>query len=216
MAAALVLHDADVPARGGRAHRGAPGSKAYGRLAILAQWRAEARIAMTLPPEAFTPPPKVRSAVVHLDGAARAALSRRSAKVLSRVVAAAFNQRRKMLRAALKGQAPDIEDRLRAPGSRPRQRAEDVPLEGFCALASGSSPMPMWSSTPICPFPTGAERAAARAPWRPVTHALADSWSRRAQGAGPRRAARFWSSTWARPQRASPRILLAPVPRLSA
>jgi 16S rRNA (adenine1518-N6/adenine1519-N6)-dimethyltransferase len=44
-----------------------PGSKAYGRLAILAQWRATARIAMTLPPEAFTPPPKVRSAVVHLD-----------------------------------------------------------------------------------------------------------------------------------------------------
>lgn len=111
-----------------------PGSKAYGRLAILAQWRATARIALTLPPEAFTPPPKISSAVVHLD-ALEAPRYPADAKVLSRVVAAAFNQRRKMLRAALKGLAPDIEDRLIAAGLKPTDRAETVPLEGFCALA---------------------------------------------------------------------------------
>ncbi|QYX55597.1 16S rRNA (adenine(1518)-N(6)/adenine(1519)-N(6))-dimethyltransferase RsmA [Roseovarius sp. SCSIO 43702] len=111
-----------------------PGSKAYGRLAILAQWRADARIVMSLPPEAFTPPPKVSSAVVHLT-ALPAPRYPADAKVLERVVAQAFNQRRKMLRAALKGLAPDIEDRLRAVGIDPTRRAETVTLEEFCALA---------------------------------------------------------------------------------
>ncbi|MGC3936778.1 16S rRNA (adenine(1518)-N(6)/adenine(1519)-N(6))-dimethyltransferase RsmA [Roseobacter sp. EG26] len=111
-----------------------PGSKAYGRLAILAQWRADARIVLQLPPEAFTPPPKVSSSVVHLN-ALDAPRYPADAKVLSRVVAAAFNQRRKMLRAALKGTAPDIEDRLIAAGLKPTDRAEQIPLEGFCALA---------------------------------------------------------------------------------
>ncbi|WP_300055408.1 16S rRNA (adenine(1518)-N(6)/adenine(1519)-N(6))-dimethyltransferase RsmA [uncultured Roseobacter sp.] len=111
-----------------------PGSKAYGRLAILAQWRAEARIAMQLPPEAFTPPPKVSSSVVHLTALPEPRFPA-EADVLSRVVAAAFNQRRKMLRAALKGIAPDIEDRLIAAGLKPTDRAEQISLEGFCALA---------------------------------------------------------------------------------
>ncbi len=111
-----------------------PGTKAYGRLAILAQWRAEARIAMSLPPGAFTPPPKVSSAVVHLTALPEPRYPA-NAKTLERVVAAAFNQRRKMLRAALRGLAPDIEDRLIAVGLRPTDRAEQVPLEGFCALA---------------------------------------------------------------------------------
>ncbi|MDW4497621.1 16S rRNA (adenine(1518)-N(6)/adenine(1519)-N(6))-dimethyltransferase RsmA [Sulfitobacter sp. D35] len=111
-----------------------PGSKAYGRLAILAQWRCEARIAMSLPPEAFTPAPKVSSAVVHLTALPEPRFEA-DAGVLSRVVAAAFNQRRKMLRASLKGQAPDIEARLRAAGIAPTDRAEQVSLEGFCALA---------------------------------------------------------------------------------
>ncbi len=111
-----------------------PGSKAYGRLAILAQWRAEAKIVMTLPPEAFTPPPKIHSAIVHLTRREEPAFPA-DAKVLSRIVAAAFNQRRKMLRASLKGQAPDIEDKLRAAGLEPTLRAENVSLEGFCALA---------------------------------------------------------------------------------
>ncbi|RBW57698.1 MULTISPECIES: 16S rRNA (adenine(1518)-N(6)/adenine(1519)-N(6))-dimethyltransferase RsmA [Ruegeria] len=111
-----------------------PGGKAYGRLAILAQWRAEARIAMSLPPGAFTPPPKVSSAVVHLTALPEPRYPA-DARVLSRVVAAAFNQRRKMLRASLKGVAPDIEDRLLAAGIQPTERAEQVPLEAFCALA---------------------------------------------------------------------------------
>lgn len=112
----------------------APGSKAYGRLALLAQWRAEAQIVLNLPPEAFTPPPKVSSAVVHLT-ALPAPRYPADPKVLERVVAMAFNQRRKMLRAALKGLAPDIQDRLEASGIKPTERAETVSLEQFCALA---------------------------------------------------------------------------------
>ena len=111
-----------------------PGSKAYGRLAILAQWRADARIVIQLPPEAFSPPPKVSSSVVHLT-ALPAPRFPAEPDVLSRVVAAAFNQRRKMLRAALKGIAPDVEDRIVAAGLKPTDRAEQIPLEGFCALA---------------------------------------------------------------------------------
>ncbi|WP_299783097.1 16S rRNA (adenine(1518)-N(6)/adenine(1519)-N(6))-dimethyltransferase RsmA [uncultured Roseobacter sp.] len=111
-----------------------PGSKTYGRLAILAQWRADARIVLQLPPEAFTPPPKVSSSVVHMQALPEPRFEA-DAAVLSRVVAAAFNQRRKMLRAALKGLAPDIEDRLIAAGLKPTDRAEQIPLEGFCALA---------------------------------------------------------------------------------
>jgi len=111
-----------------------PGSKAYGRLAILAQWRAEARIALSLPPGAFTPPPKVSSAVVHLTALPEPRFPA-DAAVLSRVVAAAFNQRRKMLRASLKGVSPQIEEHLTAVGIPPTERAEQVSLEGFCALA---------------------------------------------------------------------------------
>jgi 16S rRNA (adenine1518-N6/adenine1519-N6)-dimethyltransferase len=111
-----------------------PGSKAYGRLALLAQWRADARIVMHLPPEAFTPAPKVSSAVVHLTALAEPRFPADPA-VLSRIVAMAFNQRRKMLRSALKGAASDIEDRLIAAGLKPTDRAEQIPLEGFCALA---------------------------------------------------------------------------------
>ncbi len=111
-----------------------PGGKTYGRLAILAQWRAEARIVMQLPPDAFTPPPKVSSSVVHLQSLPAPRYPANPA-TLSRVVAAAFNQRRKMLRASLKGIAPDIEDRLRAAGLTPTDRAEQISLEGFCALA---------------------------------------------------------------------------------
>lgn len=111
-----------------------PGSKAYGRLALLAQWRCDARIVMHLPPGAFTPPPKVSSAVVHFD-ALPAPRYPADARVLERLVARAFGQRRKMLRAALKGAAPDIEDRLIAAGIAPTDRAETVDLERFCALA---------------------------------------------------------------------------------
>ncbi|WP_138933906.1 16S rRNA (adenine(1518)-N(6)/adenine(1519)-N(6))-dimethyltransferase RsmA [Roseovarius arcticus] len=111
-----------------------PGSKAYGRLALLAQWRAEPRVVMHLPPGAFSPPPKVSSAVVHLTALAQPRYPA-EAKLLERTVAMAFNQRRKMLRSALKGLAPDIEDRLVASGIKPTDRAETIGLEQFCALA---------------------------------------------------------------------------------
>ena len=113
-----------------------PGSKAYGRLSLLAQWRTEARIVLTLPPEAFTPPPKVHSAVVHL---ARLEGPRYPADgaVLGRITAMAFNQRRKMLRASLRGLAPGIEALLEAAGIPPTARAEEIDLERFCRLARG-------------------------------------------------------------------------------
>ncbi|WP_297774280.1 16S rRNA (adenine(1518)-N(6)/adenine(1519)-N(6))-dimethyltransferase RsmA [uncultured Roseovarius sp.] len=111
-----------------------PGGKAYGRLALLAQWRATPRIVMHLPPGAFIPPPKVSSAVVHLTALPEPRYPA-DPKILERVVARAFNQRRKMLRAALKGMVPDIEDRLRAAGIQPTDRAETVSLQAFCALA---------------------------------------------------------------------------------
>lgn len=106
----------------------------YGRLALLAQWRCDARIVLTLPPEAFTPAPKVHSAVVHLT---RLPAPRYPADeaVLMRLTAAAFNQRRKMLRSSLKGLAPEIEAKIVAAGLEPTARAEEISLEGFCALA---------------------------------------------------------------------------------
>jgi 16S rRNA (adenine1518-N6/adenine1519-N6)-dimethyltransferase len=111
-----------------------PRTDHYGRLALLAQWRCDARIVMHLPPEAFTPAPKVHSAVVHLT---RLAEPRYPAdgKVLSRITAMAFNQRRKMLRSSLKGLGPDVEAQLLAAGIEPTARAEEISLEQFCALA---------------------------------------------------------------------------------
>jgi len=111
-----------------------PGSKAYGRLALLAQWRTDPKIVMELPPEAFSPPPKVNSAVVHLT-ALPAPRFEANPATLNKVVAAAFNQRRKMLRSALKSVSPNIEDHLLAVGIKPTERGEQVELEAFCALA---------------------------------------------------------------------------------
>ena len=111
-----------------------PGSKAYGRLSILVAWRADARIAFEIPPQAFTPPPKVTSAVVHIDRLDAPRFLADPA-VLTRVVALAFGQRRKMLRASLKPLGPDVETLLAAAGIPPTDRAEQVALEAFCKLA---------------------------------------------------------------------------------
>ncbi|MCK0170509.1 16S rRNA (adenine(1518)-N(6)/adenine(1519)-N(6))-dimethyltransferase RsmA [Aliiroseovarius sp. S1123] len=111
-----------------------PGSKKYGRLAVLAQWRTTPRVVMELPPEAFTPPPKIHSAVVHLD-ALPAPRFEADASKLQAVVAKAFGQRRKMLRASLKGLHPEIEDVLTSVGIKPTSRAEEIDVEGFCALS---------------------------------------------------------------------------------
>ncbi len=111
-----------------------PGSKAYGRLSILSQFRADPRICFELPPQAFSPPPKVTSAVVHIKAlpAPRFAASQ---KILSEVVARAFNQRRKMLRASLKGLVPDVQTVLDSVEIDPQRRAETVSLEEFCRLS---------------------------------------------------------------------------------
>ena len=89
---------------------------------------------MHLPPEAFTPAPKVHSAVVHLKRL-EAPRFPCDVAVLQRITAMAFGQRRKMLRSSLKGLGPDLEDRLRAAGIEPTARAEEISLEAFCALA---------------------------------------------------------------------------------
>ena len=106
----------------------------YGRLALLAQWRCDAKIVMILPPEAFTPAPKVHSAVVHLTRL-EAPRYPADAKVLNRITAMAFNQRRKMLRSSLKGLGPEVEAMLTEVGIPPTARAEEISLDLFCALA---------------------------------------------------------------------------------
>jgi 16S rRNA (adenine1518-N6/adenine1519-N6)-dimethyltransferase len=106
----------------------------YGRLALLVQWRADAKIVMHLPPEAFTPAPKVHSAVVHLTRLEEPRYPA-DAAVLGRVTAMAFNQRRKMLRSSLKGLGGDVEALLEGVGIVPTARAEEIGLEQFCALA---------------------------------------------------------------------------------
>ena len=110
------------------------GDDHYGRLAILCQWRSDAKIVMHLPPEAFTPAPKVHSAVVHLTRL-EAPRYEADAKTLQRVVAAAFGQRRKMLRSSLKPLGGDVEALLLAAKIPPTARAEEIELERFCALA---------------------------------------------------------------------------------
>ena len=111
-----------------------PRTKAYGRLSILAQWRCDVKIVMDIPPAAFTPPPKVTSAVVHLERLEKPRFEA-DGHTLSRVVAQAFGQRRKMLRASLKGIVPDLEDQLLAADIKPTQRAEEIGLEQFCNLS---------------------------------------------------------------------------------
>ena len=113
-----------------------PGSGAYGRLSILAQWRSEARIAMQVNRSAFVPPPKVASAVVHItpgDTPPRVDPSR-----LEQITEAAFGQRRKMLRSSLKS-VPGAIDALNGIGIDPQRRAETLDVSDFIALARALS-----------------------------------------------------------------------------
>lgn len=116
-----------------------PGGKDYGRLSVLAQWRTEPRILFTLPAAAFTPRPKVDSALVELVPKAEPQPSC-DVERLERVTAAAFGQRRKMLRAALRQLVPDSETVLESIGIDPRARAEELPVEAFCRLANALAP----------------------------------------------------------------------------
>ncbi len=110
-----------------------PGDKAYGRLAILAGWRADAEIAFEVSPKAFTPPPKVTSAVISVTP--RAPVAEASMKALERVTQAAFGQRRKMLRQSLKSLGVPPTDLLAAAGILGERRAETLDIAEYCALA---------------------------------------------------------------------------------
>jgi 16S rRNA (adenine1518-N6/adenine1519-N6)-dimethyltransferase len=110
----------------------APNSDHYGRLAVLSQWRSNARIAMKVHRSAFTPPPKVMSAVVHITP--KPAPEGVKLKHLERLTAAAFGQRRKMLRQSLKA-LPGALDALATVGIDPQRRAETVSVEEFVELA---------------------------------------------------------------------------------
>ena len=109
-----------------------PGADAYGRLGVLAGWRTEARIAFDVPPQAFTPPPKVTSSVVHL--APRQTPLAADVKKLGRVTEAAFGQRRKMLRQSLKSLGG--ERLLEAVGIDGTRRAETLNIEEFVRLTN--------------------------------------------------------------------------------
>ena len=109
------------------------GGKAYGRLAVLAQWRAKAQLLFDVPGRAFTPPPKVTSAVVRIEP--RPDAEPLPVSALERVTAAAFGQRRKMLRASLRSLWSDPEPMLREAGIEPTLRAEQVGVDGFLRLA---------------------------------------------------------------------------------
>ena len=109
-----------------------PGGAAYGRLAVLAQWRSEAKLAMKVHRSAFVPPPKVMSAVVHIvPGAAPEGVK---ASKLEQLTAAAFGQRRKMLRRSLQS-LPGALDALSMLGIDPERRAETLSVDEFVAAA---------------------------------------------------------------------------------
>ncbi|MFW2351544.1 16S rRNA (adenine(1518)-N(6)/adenine(1519)-N(6))-dimethyltransferase RsmA [Qipengyuania sp.] len=109
-----------------------PGGSAYGRLAVLAQWRSAAKLAMKVHRSAFTPPPKVMSAIVHVEpGEMPEGVS---ARILERLTEAAFGQRRKMLRQSLKG-VPGAVAALEAIGINPQRRAETVTVDEFVHIA---------------------------------------------------------------------------------
>jgi 16S rRNA (adenine1518-N6/adenine1519-N6)-dimethyltransferase len=111
----------------------APGGKDYGRLSVLAGWRAHAKILFDVHPSAFVPPPKVTSSLVELVPRPKPSPCDRA--LLERTTTAAFGQRRKMLRQSLKTLGRDPLPLLAAAGLAPTARAEEIPVEGFVALA---------------------------------------------------------------------------------
>jgi 16S rRNA (adenine1518-N6/adenine1519-N6)-dimethyltransferase len=111
-----------------------PASKAYGRLSILTQWRSRAKILFDVSPRAFTPPPKVTSAILHIEPLAEPVAPARLAD-LEAVTAAAFGHRRKMLRQSLKSLTPNAEALLNTAGIDPTERAERLTIADFASLA---------------------------------------------------------------------------------
>jgi 16S rRNA (adenine1518-N6/adenine1519-N6)-dimethyltransferase len=112
-----------------------PGTRDYGRLAVLSQWRTVPRIVLTLPAAAFTPRPKVDSSLVEFVPK-KAPEPPFDVAALERVTAAAFGQRRKMLRSSLRQIAPDAEELLEGLGIDPKARAEELEVADFCRIAN--------------------------------------------------------------------------------
>ena len=111
-----------------------PGNKTYGRLSVLAQWRSSPRTILTLPRRAFTPAPKVDSSLVEFVPRVKPEPAGSTA-TLQKMVAAAFGQRRKMLRQSLKTLMQEPENTLENAGIDPSLRAEALTVSQFCALA---------------------------------------------------------------------------------
>ncbi len=111
-----------------------PGGKDYGRLTVATQWRARVRRLFEIPPRAFTPPPKVTSTLVAIEPLP-APLAPADPVALEKIVAAAFGQRRKMLRQSLRSLIPQAETLLDRAGIDGTARAETLTIEQFCALA---------------------------------------------------------------------------------
>jgi 16S rRNA (adenine1518-N6/adenine1519-N6)-dimethyltransferase len=112
-----------------------PDEKSYGRLSVLSNWRCKTSIKMKLNPEVFYPSPKVTSAVVQIE-ALKSPNYDANLRSLEKVVATAFNQRRKMLRSSLKNLTPNIEKILNDLKIDPAARAENLTIEEFCLLAN--------------------------------------------------------------------------------
>jgi 16S rRNA (adenine1518-N6/adenine1519-N6)-dimethyltransferase len=110
-----------------------PGEDPYGRLGVLAGWRTDARIAFNVGRQAFVPPPNVTSAVVHL--VPKAVSNNVAVKNVEQITRAAFGQRRKMVRQSLKAAGVPVEGLLKAAGLGGNERAEDLPVEAFLAMA---------------------------------------------------------------------------------
>jgi 16S rRNA (adenine1518-N6/adenine1519-N6)-dimethyltransferase len=115
-----------------------PHGKSYGRLTVLVEWLAEVKILFDIPPRAFSPPPKVTSSVVHIIPRAQPLAPARK-PALERVTAAAFGQRRKMLRTSLKSLGIPVDALLAQAGVAPTARAENLTIAEFCALARAAA-----------------------------------------------------------------------------
>ncbi len=111
-----------------------PGGKHYGRLSIIVQWLAQARVVFDVSARAFKPEPKVTSSVIELIPRCRP-LAEAEPDILKLVTQTAFGQRRKMMRVSLKTLHPDIVSLLQKAGVPPTRRPEEVTIQEFCSIA---------------------------------------------------------------------------------
>ena len=118
-----------------------PNNKEYGRLSILTQWRNDVKIILRLPAKIFLPTPKVDSAVVQIKHL-KVPRFNVEHSILKKIVARAFNQRRKMLRSSLRGISPNLLNKLEKANISPTKRAEEISIREYCNLANIIGPIP--------------------------------------------------------------------------